>query len=234
MILYCLRSLGCIIAIFSCLAIAGCATTRHPPVSVESTTDKKPSEKKGVYHKVSKGETLWRIAKTYKVSTDDIIQANGIPNAASIEDNQLIFIPGAVAVKVIELPQGANGVFSDYLWPLKGRIVSFFDDRKGAHVNHGIDVEGMEGEIVKSSRDGNVSFADNLPGYGYTIILDHADGFFTVYGHMERPLIKLGDHVFRGEKIAQVARDGARPFLHFEIRKGDISKNPLHYLPQEM
>ena len=234
MIVHSLRPLGCVVAIFSCVAIAGCATTRRLPTIVETPTTTTPSIKKGVYHKVNKGETLWRIAKTYKVTTDEIIEANGIPNAASIEENQLILIPGAVAVKAVDLPQGPNGVASDYLWPLKGRIVSFFEDRKGAHVNRGIDVQGIEGEIVKSSREGHVAFADNLPGYGYTVILDHSDGFFTVYGHMERALIKLGDYVFQGEKIAQIAKDGTAPFLHFEVRKGDVAKNPLHYLPQEM
>ncbi len=229
-----LRPLGCVLAIFSCVAISGCATTRRPILPTEVPTETKPSIQKGVYHKVNKGETLWRIAKTYKVTTDEIIQANGIPNAASIEENQLILIPGTAAVKVVDLPQGPNGISNDYLWPFKGRIVSFFEDRKGAHVNRGIDIQGVEGEIVKSSREGNVAFADNLPGYGYTVILDHADGFFTVYGHMERALVKLGDHVFRGEKISQIAKDGTVPFLHFEVRKGDVAKNPLHYLPQEM
>ncbi|MBF0123569.1 MAG: LysM peptidoglycan-binding domain-containing protein, partial [Candidatus Omnitrophica bacterium] len=77
------RPLGRMIVILCCVAIAGCATTRRPPVTVESPTETKAPIAKGVYHKVNKGETLWRIAKTYKVTTDGIIQANGIPNAAS-------------------------------------------------------------------------------------------------------------------------------------------------------
>jgi murein DD-endopeptidase MepM/ murein hydrolase activator NlpD len=212
--------------------LAGCASVSKPGVT--TTTDKSVEQRKGVYHKVNKGETLWRIAKTYKISPDDIIQANSIPNAASIEENQLLFIPGAEAVETVILPLTPGGKDGDYAWPVKGRIVSYFDDRKGGHKNPGIDIKSLEGDVVKASREGHVVFADHLSGYGDTIILDHADGFFTVYGHNERILVKLGDYVFRGEKIAQIGDSSRGAFVHFEVRKGDAAKNPLHYLPREM
>jgi murein DD-endopeptidase MepM/ murein hydrolase activator NlpD len=212
--------------------MAGCATVSKP--SMPSTEEKGAEQRKGVYHKVNKGETLWRIAKTYKLSPDEIIQANSIPNAASIEENQLLFIPGADTVHNVILPLTPGEKDGDYFWPLKGRVVSYFDDRKGAYKNPGIDIKGNEGDIVRASREGHVVFADHLSGYGYTIILDHADGFFTVYGHNDRLLVKLGDYVFRGEKIAQLGGSGVGTFEHFEVRKGDAAKNPLHYLPREM
>jgi murein DD-endopeptidase MepM/ murein hydrolase activator NlpD len=212
--------------------MAGCATVSKP--SVSTTEEKGIAQRKGVYHKVNKGETLWRIAKTYKISPDEIIQANSIPNAASIEENQLLFIPDVDAVQSVVLPLSPGGKDIDYAWPLKGRVVSYFDDRKGAYKNPGIDIKGNEGDIVHASREGHVVFADHLSGYGYTVILDHADGFFTVYGHNDRLLVKLGDYVFRGEKIAQLGDSGRGAFVHFEVRRGDASKNPLHYLPREM
>jgi murein DD-endopeptidase MepM/ murein hydrolase activator NlpD len=213
------------------LLIGGCATVQNPSVSPTGET---VQQREGAYHKVAKGETLWRIAKTYKISPDEIIQANSIPNAASIEENQLLFIPGADTVQTVILPSASGGKDGDYMWPLKGRIMSFFEDRKGAHRNPGIDIKGNDGDMIKASRDGHVVFADHLSGYGDTIILDHSDDFFTVYGHNARLLVKTGDYVFRGEKIAQLGDGAQSTFVHFEVRKGDAAKNPLHYLPREM
>lgn len=215
------------------LALTGCATARRPVIMTEPVSPTgivKPVEKKGVQHKVHKGETLWRIAKTYQVSVEDIIRSNGIPNAASIEENQLIFIPGAAAVRDVVVLSSTDKD-ADYLWPVKGKVIAYFQDRRGAAVNAGIDIKAVEGEIVKAARDGRVVFADHLAGYGQTLILDHSDGFFTVYAHNARLIVQLGDQVARGEKIAQVARDGSLAYLHFEVRKGERPSNPLHYLP---
>ncbi len=216
--------------------LTGCATVHKPvspsgpAVAVPPSEISKPVEKKGVQHKVCKGETLWRIAKTYQVSVEEIIQSNGIPNAASIEENQLIFIPGAAGVRdiVVVSPTDKD---ADYIWPVKGKVISYFQDRKGAAVNAGIDVKAVEGEVVRAARDGRVVFADHLAGHAQALILDHGDGFFTVYAHNARLMAQLGDHVLRGAKIAQVAREGNLAYLHFEVRKGDRPSNPLHYLP---
>ena len=196
----------------------------RPPVVV------KPVDKKGIQHKVHKGETLWRIAKAYQVSVDDIIQSNGIPNAASIEENQLILIPGATSVRdVVIVPSTDKD--ADYAWPVKGKVIAYFQDRRGLAVNAGIDIKAVEGEVVKASRGGRVVFADHLAGYGQALILEHDDGFFTVYAHNARLMVQLGEHVTRGQNISQVAREGNLAYLHFEVRKGDRPSNPLHYLP---
>ena len=221
---------ACIGVVF---ALTGCATVHKPPApsgAVPPSESMKPVEKKGIQHKVHKGETLWRIAKTYQVSVEDIIRSNGIPNAASIEENQLILIPGATAVRDVVVLSSTDKD-ADYMWPVKGKVIAYFQDRKGAAVNAGIDIKAVEGEVVKAARSGRVVFADHLAGYGQALILDHGDGFFTVYAHNARLMVQLGDHVLRGEKIAQVAREGNLAYLHFEVRKGDRSSNPLHYLP---
>ncbi|MBF0593797.1 MAG: peptidoglycan DD-metalloendopeptidase family protein [Candidatus Omnitrophica bacterium] len=227
------RFIQCVAIFVLCAGIAGCATTRKPP-AVLPTTPVKEVKPKGVYHKVNKGETLWRISKTYKISVEEIIQANHIPSAASIEENQLLLIPGVDVVKDVIPSQTPGGKDTDYWWPLKGKIVSYFEDHKGTHVNLGLDIKGAEGEPVKAAREGRVVFADHLAGYASTLMLDHGDGFFTVYGHNDRLLVKLGDYVFRGEKVAVLGVDAQGSVMHFELRKGDSPKNPLHYLPREM
>ncbi len=209
--------------------MAGCATVKKP--SVVPPSEKKEAQAKGVYHKVHKGETLWRIAKTYKVSVEDIIRTNNIPNAASIEESQLLLIPGADVVRDVIAPTGPGGKDAEFTWPAVGKVVSYFEDRKGAYFNRGIDIKVDDEESIKAAREGRVVFADHLAGYGYTLIVDHADGLYSVYGHNEKILVGLGDYVFRGEKIAMPAREGGQAYEHFEIRKGDAASNPLYYLP---
>ncbi|NTV29024.1 MAG: peptidoglycan DD-metalloendopeptidase family protein [Candidatus Omnitrophica bacterium] len=209
--------------------LAGCATVSKPAATT-APEEKKPAPAKGVYHKVRKGETLWRIARAYRVSVEEITLANHIPNAASIEENQLLLIPGADVVQTVT-PVSSTSKDTEFMWPARGKVVYYFDDRRGASFNRGIDIKLTDEEFVKASRDGRVVFSDHLAGYGYAVILDHADGFYTVYGRGDKLLVSAGDYVTRGEKIVVPAREGGQAFLHFEIRKGSAPSNPLYYLP---
>jgi lipoprotein NlpD len=209
--------------------LCGCATTlQHRPPDVQP--QRPPALPKGIYHKVKRGETLWRIAKTYRVELDDLVLANHIPSAAAIEESQLVLIPGADAPREISLP-ASGGKEPDFSWPLRGKVLAFFESRQGGHSNPGIDILSADGDIVRSARDGRVVLADYLSGYGHTVILDHADGFFTTYGHNEKLLVNNGDYVFRGEKIALPLNEAGQCYGHFEVRYGGQAKNPLHYLP---
>lgn len=208
--------------------MAGCSTVpKQGTVPVSPPVVEKPQ---GVYHKVAKQESLWRIARTYDVSLDDIVRANNIPNAAVIEENQLVFIPGAKEMLkvVIEKPGGKPDEFA---WPLKGRVISFFNDHKGQGVNRGIDITAAQGERIQAARDGKVVLAGYLNGYGDTVIVDHLDGFYSVYAHQEGLEVKPGQNVVKGSSLGRLANMGRSPHLHFQIRKMDEPKNPLHYLP---
>ncbi len=185
--------------------------------------------RKGVYHKVNTGETLWRIAKTYNVSIKNITRANSIPAAAKIEKNQLIFIPGANAVKEIILD--VDKAQNEFIWPIKGRVIKYFHARQDGRINKGIDIRAQEGDMVKAARTGRVVFADHLSGYGYTVILDHLDGLYSVYAKNSKLLVKLDQLVLRSTNIAQVGRSDNLAYLHFQIRKKSIEDNPLYYLP---
>ena len=202
--------------------LAGCATVSPKPPILKPTQP-------GVYHKVKKGQTLWRVAKTYNIPISDIIRINNIPDVAKVEENQLIFIPGATSVKEVILSK--EDIQKDFIWPVNGKIINYFREHKGSWVNKGIDIQAQEGDTVKASRSGSVVLADYLPGYGYTVILDHGDGFYTVYGHNAHLLVKLGDAVPRNAPIAQVGSQSDLAYLHFQIRKNGIEDNPLYYLP---
>ena len=206
--------------------ISGCASTGKPPSSQIGGA----VMPQGIYHKVRQGETIWRIAKMYNVPVEDIVQINKIPNAARIEKNQLVLIPGAKGVKEI-VDDKSKSKANEFDWPLKGKIISYFGTYSDSRVNNGVDIQSDVGEKVLASRDGKVVFADYLNGYGDTIILDHLDDFFTVYSENSMLLVKVNDTVSKGTPIAQVGKNGDLAFLHFEIRKNAVATNPLYYLP---
>ena len=214
--------------LIACILMAGCA----------APAPKKPAEQiplapaqKGIYHKVKTGETLWRIAKAYNVSIAEIVNANKIPDVAKIEKDQLVFIPGASAEQQAEAASGITPRAASFIWPIKGKVISYYGDRKDAWINRGVDIETAPGEKISAARDGKVVFADFLNGYKHTVILDHGDNFFTVYAQNDKLLVKLGDRVLQGDTIAECGKSGELAFLHFEIRKNSAADNPLYYLP---
>ena len=213
--------------------LTGCATTEEykpmPLPPAETTTA--AVKQTGVYHKVVHGQTLWQIAEAYGVNIKDIIDSNNIPNGSSLEVGQLLFIPGAKEAKDISEHTVDNNK-NQFIWPLKGKIVVYFDDPIGAStLSRGIDIQAQAGDTVQAVREGDVVLADYMSGYGQTVMIDHKDGFISVYARNARLLVKLGDHVYKGDAIAEVGQIGNRVVEHFEIRHGSQAMNPLYYLP---
>jgi murein DD-endopeptidase MepM/ murein hydrolase activator NlpD len=100
-------------------------------------------------------------------------------------------------------------------------------------INKGINIQTYGSPNVVASRSGKVVFYDdNFKDFGKTIIIDHGDGFSTVYARNSQVFIKIGDYVQRGTLIAKAGstdRD-KNTYLHFQIRKGYIPQNPYFYL----
>jgi murein DD-endopeptidase MepM/ murein hydrolase activator NlpD len=211
---------------------AGCVSTEeYKPMPSPPTGVALVSNKEGVYHKVVHGQTLWQIAQAYGVSINDIIESNNIPNGSALEVGQLLFIPGVKELRDIAGPTVDNNK-TGFIWPLKGKVVVYFDDPIGVNtVSHGIDIQAQAGDTVQAVRDGEVVLAGYMSGYGQTVMIDHQDGLISVYARNERLLVKLGDHVYKGQAIAQVGQIGSRMVEHFEVRHGSQATNPLYYLP---
>ena len=108
----------------------------------------------------------------------------------------------------------------------------YFGKRARGH-HDGIDISAPKGAAVYASRDGKVIFSDRLSGYGNVIIVEHGDGYATVYAHNDANFVRKGARVRRGERITTVGDTGrARgAHLHFEVRKGNVARDPLYYLP---
>src|SRR5579864_1326595 len=128
----------------------------------------------------------------------------------------------------IPSPRAGHG----FLWPVQGRIIAHFGAGPNGTQNDGIDISAPEGTPVLAADSGVVAYAGNeLRGYGNLVLVKHADGWMTAYGHNARILVKRGDRVQRGQVIAHVGSTGAvsEPQLHFELRKGTHALDPLDY-----
>jgi murein DD-endopeptidase MepM/ murein hydrolase activator NlpD len=120
-----------------------------------------------------------------------------------------------------------------FAWPVRGQIVSPFGAiAKGRH-NDGINIKAPRGTDIRAADKGAVVYAGNeLKGFGNLILIRHDDGWVTAYAHADTLLVKKGQRVARGEKIATVGSTGnvSTPQLHFEIRRGRKPVNPINHL----
>lgn len=201
-------------------------------ISISSCASVPPSrDEVGVYHTVEKGQTLWRIAKSYGVSMEAIKEVNKIEDETRIFVGQKIFIPGATKVLPVEayIPEITE---QDFIWPLKGKIIREFGLYKGVP-RPGIDISAPAGSEVVAAMSGRVIFSNFLKGYRMVIIIDHLNGFTTCYAGELIPLVKIEDQVNKGQTIARLESSSPEeePFLHFQLRIGDKPHNPRFYLP---
>jgi len=115
-------------------------------------------------------------------------------------------------------------------WPIQGKLLTRYGQRRGTGLNHrkGALISAPAGRDIRAIAGGRVAFADWLRGYGLLIILDHGDGYMTLYGHSESLFKDTGEWVEAGNVIASVGTSGGRkrPGLYFEIRLQGRPLNP--------
>ncbi|MEX3583024.1 MAG: peptidoglycan DD-metalloendopeptidase family protein [Burkholderia sp.] len=212
------------------------------------------------YYRVKPGDTLYRIALENGQNYRDIAAWNNLAHPNQIEVDQLLRVAppnGAVAAAtpsaVLPLSSGrANGAPANaapfaapapadagsagpssvsFAWPVHGPILNQFDDSK----NKGVNIGGAAGTPVKAAADGRVVYAGNgLRGYGNLIIVKHDATYLTAYAHNRALMVKEGDSVTKGQKIAEMGNsDSDRVMLHFEVRRQGKPVDPLKYLPPQ-
>lgn len=125
----------------------------------------------------------------------------------------------------------SNVKVTKWLWPTKGRVIKNFS--AGDQGNKGIDIAGQRGQSIVSTAAGTVVYSGNaLRGYGNLVIIKHNDKFLSAYAHNDQLLVKEGQSVKSGQKIATMGSSGTNSVrLHFEIRYEGKSVNPKRYLP---
>jgi murein DD-endopeptidase MepM/ murein hydrolase activator NlpD len=204
----------------------------------------------GVRHKVVRGETIYTLSKKYGLG-DDPADAQPIVNypfnefrndeTFELAAGQVIMIPNGVQPNEessVPRPSFANRLTPDagsvtasgsFVWPASGRITQGF-----SFYHKAFDIANRAGGPILAADSGTVIVAgwpDNS-GYGNRVMLDHGNGYVTLYGHMSLIQVQVGQRVARGSVIGQMGSTGRSTgtHLHFEIRNGGVQENPGNYL----
>ena len=121
----------------------------------------------------------------------------------------------------------------DFVWPVRGSVVSAYGPKKGGLYNDGINIAAPRGTPVSASSSGVVAYVGNdLKNYGNLVLIRHDGGIMTAYAHLASVRIKKGMTVRKGQTIGSVGATGAvsASQIHFEIRKGSGTRDPMQYL----
>lgn len=128
-------------------------------------------------------------------------------------------------VPLPEPPKSGKG----FIWPVKGEVIADYGTTSKGQHNDGINIAAPRGTPVLAAEAGVVAYAGNeLRGFGNLLLIKHEGGWMTAYAHNDTLLVKRGDVVKRGQKIAKVGDSGgvSQPQLHFEVRQGTRAVDP--------
>jgi murein DD-endopeptidase MepM/ murein hydrolase activator NlpD len=117
-----------------------------------------------------------------------------------------------------QIMQMGRGLFA---WPIRGDVISGFGGKGTGQRNDGLNIRAAAGEAVQAAAAGDVVYAgDQVPGFGNLVLIKHADGWVTAYGHLSRVDVRMQQKVGQGQQIGQVGSTGgvSEPQLHFEVR----------------
>ena len=250
-----LKSLLIALMATSLVLVAGCSTVpRAKPASVTDRSAGASEPAPPGYYRVKKGDTLARIALDNGQAPRDVVQWNKAanpnfnPNVIEVGDLILIKAPaGTKSARVADKKPATDKTDSQATspepakaeavavaepgirlsWPAKGKVIAEFSE-----TNKGIDIAGKVGEPVLAASDGKVVYAGNsLRGYGNLVIVKHDNTYLTAYAHNSKLLVKEGDAVRKGQRIAEMGDTDANAIkLHFELRVNGKPVNPTPYL----
>ena len=202
-------------------------------------------------HKIVKGETLYSISRYYETTVFTLAKYNNIKNVNNITVGKELIIPQRIyKIKKIKkkkwdsnfkkkkIENNKNVIQKDkqtskFIWPVKGKLISKYGKSKEGFYNDGINIDSKKGTKVISSQAGKVIYCGNeIPGYGNLILIKHSKNWITAYAHLNEVFTEKGKKVSKGQIIGSVGNTGnvRSPQLHFEIRKGKESVNPLKLL----
>ena len=143
----------------------------------------------------------------------------------------------AARASKLKTPKAFKGLFK---WPADGKVVSSFGRQKHPNFDtyaqrKGIEILTEEGSAIRAVLAGQVVYADWLKGYGLVLILDHANGFFSLYAHASALLVKAGEGVETGQVIGETGDTGMTKdnLLYFELRQGAKPVDPLTWLARQ-
>jgi murein DD-endopeptidase MepM/ murein hydrolase activator NlpD len=194
----------------------------------------------GVEHRVAKGDTLASIAKKYHSDADEIADFNGIDSLLALEVGATLIVPGGELAtpvttrssRTIKNPyRGGSGTALEGYFgnPVPGAVLT-----QRIHGWNGIDLGAARGTPIYAAADGLVIVSRNNGawngGYGNYAVISHPKGTQTLYSHMSRSIVSVGQSVARGQLIGYVGATGQATgaHLHFEVRG---AANPFAFCP---
>lgn len=192
----------------------------------------------GIVHKVKTGDTIYSLAKKYKSDAQKIVNfpANDFSDLDTFALNigQVIFVPDGVMPEAApvyiaqQVPQIIQGVGGKFIWPAQGLITQY-----PVSYHMALDIANPSAPPVAAGDAGVISYAGCLKyGYGCHVIINHADGYQTLYSHLSAYHVEAGDKVVRGQVIGKMGSTGRSTgtHLHFEVRRNGVLLNPLSFL----
>ena len=138
--------------------------------------------------------------------------------------------PGETSPDAKATEPAAGGDDVGWIWPANGKTIGTFSEGG----NKGVDIVGKAGDAVIAAGDGKVVYSGTgLRGYGKLVIIKHNNTYLSAYAHNQNILVKEGQSVTKGQKIAEMGNtDADQVKLHFEVRRSGKPVDPLKYLPQ--
>jgi murein DD-endopeptidase MepM/ murein hydrolase activator NlpD len=211
----------------------------RPLISVKTIQTITSTEKAEFEQKVELSNSMYKDETSIKVKgiygekqvIADVTKVNGIETGRTVLSEKIIKEPKTqIVVKGTKTPPPKKGT-GTFSYPARGSISSRYGMRWGRR-HTGIDIAAGYGSAVKASDGGVVTWVGYEGGYGKLIKIDHGANYVSYYGHLSKYNVKVGQKVYKGEKIGAVGNTGnsTGPHLHFEIRKNGIVTNPLNYL----
>ncbi|HZZ02085.1 peptidoglycan DD-metalloendopeptidase family protein [Paraburkholderia sp.] len=207
------------------------------------------------FYRVERGDTLSKIARSNRQSVQSIVRWNNLTNPDSLEVGQVLRVTppggstggasgGAIrssgsgsasasaaprSAPADSAPTSAPASTISLVWPADGTVIRRFDGSN----SKGIDISAAAGTPVVAAASGTVVYAGNgLRGYGNLLIIKHNADYLTAYAHNRVLLVKEGQSIARGDKIAEMGdTDTDRVMLHFELRYQGRSIDPSRALP---
>lgn len=204
---------------------------------------------------VRSGDTGLSLAHRYQVSWQRIISLNHLQPPYRLREGMKLLLPTASLknqetrdnhLNVKQIVGGAQpaadhrhnndkaGQPLHFGWPARGAVLRQYGRTENGHVNNGLDISASMGSPVFAAEDGHVAYTGtHISVLGGVILIQHTQGWTSVYGHLDKIRVKQGDFVKKGEVIASAGESGntPRPQLHFEIRHGLKAVNPARLLP---
>lgn len=198
----------------------------------------------GIVHKVKRGETIQSIAKKYQVDPQQIVNwpFNTFTNdeTFTLATGQLLIVPEGIQPKASPPPSyyarktyqtpdaGIVSATGNFAWPTSGGITQYY-----VWYHPAIDIANRAAPAILASDSGTVTLVRyDKYAYGHHVIVDHGNGYTTLYAHMTNIYVSPGQTVSRGDAIGQMGSTGRSTgtHLHFEIRLNGVAQNPLAYL----